>query len=91
MASHKSALKKHRQDEKRRVRNRQHASRLRTQVKKFRKAVASGDEKAARELLPKTLSLIDRTAKLGILHDNAAARSKSRATRAVNKLGSSTR
>jgi small subunit ribosomal protein S20 len=91
MASHKSAIKKHRQDEKRRVRNRQHASRLRTQVKKFRKAVAAGDEKAAKDLLPETLSLIDRTAKLGILHDNAAARSKSRATRAVNKLSSSTR
>jgi small subunit ribosomal protein S20 len=91
MASHKSALKKHRQDEKRRVRNRQHASRLRTQVKKFRKAVAAGDEKAAKELLPETLSLIDRTAKLGIVHDNAAARSKSRATRAVNKLSSPTR
>ncbi|MBZ5639143.1 MAG: 30S ribosomal protein S20 [Acidobacteriia bacterium] len=91
MASHKSALKKHRQDEKRRVRNRQHASRLRTQVKKFRKAVASGDEKAARELLPETLSLIDRTAKLGVLHANAAARSKSRATLAVNKLSSPTR
>jgi small subunit ribosomal protein S20 len=91
MASHTSALKKHRQDEKRRVLNRQHASRLRTQVKKFRKAVASGDEKAARELLPETLSLVDRTAKLGILHDNAAARTKSRATRAVNKLGQPSR
>ena len=53
--------------------------------------MASGDEKAARELLPETLSLIDRTAKLGVLHPNAAARSKSRATLAVNKLSSPTR
>ncbi len=87
MASHKSALKKYRQDEKRRVCNRQHLSRLRTQIKKFRKAVASGDGKAAKELLPETLSLIDRSAKLGVIHANAAARTKSRATVAVNKLG----
>jgi len=86
MASHKSALKKYRQDEKRRVRNRQHVSRLRTQIKKFRKAVSSGDAKAAGEMLPETLSLLDRTAKLGVIHGNAAARTKSRATLAVNKL-----
>jgi len=91
MASHKSALKKYRQDEKRRIRNRQHASRLRTQIKKFRKVLASGDEKEARELLPETLSLIDRTAKLGVIHGNAAARTKSRATLAVNKLRTTAR
>ncbi len=91
MASHKSALKKYRQDEKRRVRNRQHLSRLRTQIKKFRKVVASGDGKAAREMLPETLSLIDRTAKLGVVHANAAARTKSRATLAVNKLDATPR
>lgn len=91
MASHKSALKKHRQDEKRRVRNRQHVSRLRTQLKKFRKVVASGDAKEAKELLPETLSLIDRTAKLGVIQGNAADRTKSRATRAVNKLGTTAR
>ncbi len=87
MASHKSAIKKNRQDEERRVRNHRHISRLRTQVKKFRKAVASGDEKASKELLPATLSMIDRTARLGVIHANAAARSKSRAARAANKLG----
>ncbi len=91
MASHKSALKKYRQDEKRRVRNRQHLSRLRTQIKKFRKVVASGDGKAAREMLPETLSLIDHTAKLGVVHANAAARTKSRATLAVNKLDATPR
>ena len=49
MASHKSALKKYRQDEKRRVRNRQHLSRLRTQIKKFRKAVAAHAKKRKSE------------------------------------------
>ena len=89
MASHESALKKHRQDEKRRERNRRHTSRLRTQIKKFRQAVASGDEKASKNLLPTTLSLIDRSAKLGVIHANAAARTKSRAVLSINKLAKS--
>ena len=44
MASHASALKKNRQDEKRRLRNRAHASKLRTQMKKMTQAVSGGDE-----------------------------------------------
>jgi small subunit ribosomal protein S20 len=87
MATHKSAVKKHRQEDQRRMRNRAHRTRLRSQVKRIRKALSDGDAEAARSLLPATLSLIDHTVKLGALHDNAAARSKSRLTRAVNKLG----
>ncbi len=83
MASHASAEKKYRRDVRARERNRQHRSRLRTQVKKFRKAVDSGDLDAARSMLPATLSLVDRTAKLGVIHDNTAARTKSRLTKAV--------
>lgn len=86
MASHKSAIKKHRQELKRRIRNRQHRTRLRTQVKKIREALQAGDAGAAQNLLPGTLFLIDRTVKLGVIHDNAGARTKSRLTRAVNKL-----
>ena len=86
MANHKSAVKKFRQDLQRRARNRMHRTRLRSQVKKIRKAVEDGDAETARSLLPGTLSLIDHSAKLGVVHDNAAARTKSRITRAVNKL-----
>ena len=86
MANHKSALKKIRQDRERRATNRMHRTRLRSQVKKIRKAVSDGDAETARALLPGTLSLIDHSAKLGVVHDNAAARTKSRITRAVNKL-----
>jgi small subunit ribosomal protein S20 len=88
MATHKSAIKRHRQEEKRRMRNRHHRSKLRSQVKRIRKALQDGDTEAARSLLPATLSLFDRSAKLGVIHGNAAARSKSRITRAVNKLAS---
>jgi len=68
------------------MRNRAQRTRLRSQVKRIRKALSDGDAEAARGLLTATLSLIDHTAKLGALHDNAAARTKSRLTRAVNKL-----
>ena len=47
MANHKSALKRMRQNDKRRLRNRLHRGRMRTQIKKFRVAVAAGDVVAA--------------------------------------------
>lgn len=86
MASHKSAIKAHRQDVKRRLRNRAHRTRLRSQVKKLRAALGSGDAAGARGLLQATLSLVDRSVKHGVLHRNAAARTKSRLSRALARL-----
>ncbi|HEX4823197.1 MAG TPA: 30S ribosomal protein S20 [Candidatus Polarisedimenticolaceae bacterium] len=86
MASHASAVKKNKQDIKRRLRNRAHQSRLRTQIKKVRQAVAAGDGPTAQSLMKDMIALVDRTAKHGVLHKNAAARTKSRLTRAVAKL-----
>lgn len=86
MASHASAIKKNKQDLKRRLRNRSHATRLRNQIKKFRLAVDSGDAAAATGMLAETLSLVDRTAKHGVIHGNTASRTKSRLTRAVAKI-----
>ena len=86
MASHASALKKTRQDIKRRLRNRMHASRLRTQLKKARKALESGDPAAAGGMMRETLALVDRSAKHGVLHGNAAARTKSRLSKALAKI-----
>ena len=86
MASHESAIKKNRQDQKRRLRNRTHQTRLRTQVKKLRRAIASGDASAAAGMVKETLALVDRTVKHGVLHRNAAARTKSRLSKAVAKL-----
>ena len=85
MASHDSAIKKNRQDQKRRLRNRSHLTRLRTQVKKIRTVLAAGDGPAAAGLLKETIALVDRTAKHGVLHRNAAARTKSRLAKAVAK------
>ena len=86
MASHASALKKNRQDAKRRLRNRAHQSRLRTQLKKIHEALEGGDAKAASGLMTETISLVDRTAKHRVIHKNAASRTKSRLARALGKI-----
>lgn len=86
MANHKSAIKQHRQDLKRRERNRFHRARLRTALKRCRKAIADGDAETAKGMLGTTLSMLDRISKVGAMHDNAVARTKSRLTRAVNAL-----
>ena len=86
MAHHESAIKAMRQGVKRRGRNRSNLSQLKSQVKKLRAAVAAGDAASAGTLLPETIGEIDRAAKKGVIHDNAAARYKSRLSRKVNAL-----
>jgi small subunit ribosomal protein S20 len=86
MASHRSAAKKARHDEVQRRRNRDWRTRMRTQVKRLRAALDSGDEKTAGTMLAQTLGLVDRTAKAGIIHDRTASRYKSRLQLAFNKL-----
>jgi small subunit ribosomal protein S20 len=86
LAHHASALKQMRQGVKHNERNRKNVSQLKTQVRKLRSAIAKGDAKEASASLAETVSVIDRAAKKGIVHDNAAARYKSRLTRRVNAL-----
>ena len=86
MAHHASALKQMRQSLKRRDRNRRNVSQLKTQVKKLRAVIAKGEAAAAQEALSATVGAIDRAAKKGVIHDNAAARYKSRLSRRVNAL-----
>ncbi len=66
-----------------RARNRSTEAGMRTAIKELRQAVADGDAATARELLPKTASIVDSTARKGVIHANTAARTKSRLTRAV--------
>jgi small subunit ribosomal protein S20 len=77
-----------RQSLKHKARNRQNLAKLKSQVKKLRAALAKGDHAAAQELLPATVGEIDKAAKKGVVHDNAAARYKSRLSRRVNALKS---
>ena len=86
MARHKSAMKRNRQSIATRGRNRQNLSQLKTQVKKLRTAIDADDGEAAAKLLPDTVAEIDKAARKGVVHDNAADRHKSRLTRKVNAL-----
>jgi small subunit ribosomal protein S20 len=78
MANHYSALKRVRQDVKRTERNRTGKSRLRHQIRSMRRLLTSKDAPGALALLPKTFSVIDRSAKLGLIKKNTAARYKSK-------------
>jgi small subunit ribosomal protein S20 len=86
VARHKSAMKRERQSVDRRGRNRKNLSQLKTQVKKLRTAVDAGDAEGASKLLSETVAEIDKAARKGVVHDNAADRHKSRLTRKVNAL-----
>ncbi len=86
MATHKSALKRIRRNARRRTINRSNLSRMRTAVKTLRGAIEARDAKTAAPLLRSTLSLIDRMVSKGVLHANAAARTKSRLTRHLQRL-----
>jgi small subunit ribosomal protein S20 len=87
VAHHASAIKHIRQSLKRRAQNRRNLSGLRTQLRRLREAIAQGDADTARKILPETVAEIDRAAKKGVIHDNAAARHKGRLSRKVNALG----
>lgn len=86
MANHKSAEKRMRQDLVRRERNRSVRSTMRSAIKKLRTAIEQGNAEEAKSLLVPTLRMVDTTAQKGVIHRNAAARTKSRLTRAVNAL-----
>jgi small subunit ribosomal protein S20 len=77
MANHFSALKRVRQDAKRTEVNRAAKSRLRHEIRTMRRLLTSKDASGAATQLPKTFSLIDRSAKEGIIKKNTAARYKS--------------
>jgi small subunit ribosomal protein S20 len=78
MANTYSALKRVRQTERRTEYNRKAKTQLRHQIRAMRRALTSKDPKAATELLPKTFSIIDRSAKSGIIKKNTAARYKAK-------------
>ena len=85
MPNHKSAEKRVRQSERRRLINRNNRAKLRTSIKKLRSALEGDDAKASGSLLPITVSELDKAVKKGALHRNAAARHKSRLTRRVTQ------
>jgi small subunit ribosomal protein S20 len=87
LAHHKSAIKRIKQNEKKRLRNRHVRSTLRTSLKRVREAVEGKDLATARELLAAAIPAIDRAATKGVIHSSNASRSVSRLTKLVNTLG----
>jgi len=77
MANHYSALKRVRQTERRTEFNRRSKTRLRHQIRDMRKLINEKNASGALALLPVTFSIIDRSAKLGVIKKNTAARYKS--------------
>ena len=86
MPNHKSAVKRVRQNEKKNLVNRARRSSVRTEIKKLRAAIKSGDKSQCEALLTPTISVIDNAVNKGILHKNAAARHKSRLSGHVNSM-----
>jgi small subunit ribosomal protein S20 len=86
MANTVSSLKRVRQTKRKTAVNRLRKTRLRHQVRAMRRLIEKKDAAAAQALIPKTFSLIDRSAKWGIIKDNTAARYKSRISLRVKAL-----
>jgi small subunit ribosomal protein S20 len=74
----KSAIKRNKQNEKRRLRNRYFLGRARTFVKQARQAIESEDLDEARVATQQAISALDKAAEKGIVHKNNASRRKSR-------------
>lgn len=83
MANHKSALKRIRSNEAKRLRNRYQNKTTRTFIKRLR---AISDKNEAQDLLRKVIGMLDKLAKNNIIHKNKAANNKSKLTKLVNNL-----
>ncbi len=83
MAHHKSALKRIRQNEKKKVNNKYYSKTTRNAIKTLR---STSDKEEATKLYPEVISLIDKLAKRNIIHKNKASNLKSKLALQVNSL-----
>lgn len=88
MANHKSAEKRNRQAQVRRLRNKINKTKMKTVVRKVDEAVAAGLVDEAKENLLKATSVIAKTASKGTIHKKTASRKISRLTKRVNAMNS---
>ena len=83
MANHKSAIKRIRSNDAKRLQNRYYAKTTRNAIKKLRGTDA---KKEAAALLPKVVAMLDKLAKKNVIHKNKAANLKSKLTKKVNAI-----
>ena len=88
MANHKSALKRARQNENNRTRNKSTKSRVRSVIKDIRSAAMQQSDQDLTAQLNHAKSVIDKAARKGCLHRNTAARKISRITKLMNSTAS---
>jgi small subunit ribosomal protein S20 len=82
----KSVLKRTRQSEDRRQRNRAEISRYKTEIKKLEHLIEEKNVEAARAMLPSVAATVDKAASKKVLSKNSASRKKSSLARRVNSL-----
>lgn len=85
MPNIRSAEKRMRQNEKRRLRNRVYRTRARTFVKRTRQLILEGRLEEAEQTALQACQALDKAASKGVIHDNNAARRKSRLMKHLNK------
>ena len=86
MPNIKSAKKRVKVTETKTLQNKMYKSALKTSIKKFKSAVAAGDKTLAQAAYIDAVSMVDRAATKGLLHENNAARKKSQYTVLLNSL-----
>ena len=86
MANIASQIKRNRQNEQARVRNKSTRSAIKTALKRFDAALESGDTAAAQEAYAAAASKLDRAAGKGVVHANFAANHKARMARSLNRF-----
>ena len=86
MANIKSQIKRNRQNEKARLRNKSVKSSLKTVIRKFNEASASGDTEKATALLRDASRQLDKAVSKGVIHKNQAANRKSAIAKRVHSL-----
>lgn len=86
MANHKSALKRARQSEEQRLRNRSRKTRMKNVIRTLEEAIGSKSKEDAATELKQAVSVIEKTAAKGVIHRNTASRKISRLTKRVNAL-----
>ncbi len=86
MAQHKSAIKRIRQNDKKRIRNRHIRTTLRSALKRFEQTLEKQNAEELKALLDKTISIVDTAASKGIIHKNKAARHVSQIRRKINSF-----
>ena len=89
MANHASALKRARQNEVRRIRNKSYKTRVKKVVKEVRTAIAANSVDQAQQSFKAAVSVLQKTASKGVIHKNQASRKIARLARGLNRITAS--